>query len=190
MYGGYRWIFKSPWNDFAPEAKEKLLGIIVSFKQNTRIINRTVNHYKVICEDENGRIKKIMKRQKKGDHWAIRRSMHKDTVGGLISLKLIKTVSLQYALNDCSSIVDRSLRSEIKRLISKNNYDKKKILKHFVDIDYRWKEKDISKVDVYYWDHDLVATRFMSELNQSFDSDKIRSVTDSGIQRILLKHLT
>jgi len=187
--GGYQWIFKLPWEDFTREAKEKLSGVIVSFKQNTRLINKTTNRYQVIRRDEDGKQKKVIIRQEKGDHWAIRKSMHKDTVGGIVSLRFKKQVSLSNALNEWGSIVDRSLRSEIKHLMNSDAADKKKILKHFRDLNFQWNGKEISKVEVYYWDHDLVASRFLSELNQTFTSGKINSVTDSGIRKILSNHL-
>ena len=43
--GNYRWIIKKPWTTFTQDAREALSGIIVSLKQNLRIINKTTNIY-------------------------------------------------------------------------------------------------------------------------------------------------
>ncbi len=67
----YQWIFKQPWVGFIPEAKSKLEQVVVSFKQNLRIINKTINQHDIIKDGE-----KIKVKQKKGESWAIRKSLH------------------------------------------------------------------------------------------------------------------
>ena len=89
--------FLKPWANFTIDAKEKLETIVVSFKQNLRVINKATNSYESY-KDENGglRIGKDGKPQKdfipqtEGDSWAIRKSMHKDTVSGKVNLPRIK----------------------------------------------------------------------------------------------------
>lgn len=46
----------------------------------------------------------------------------------------------------------------------------------------------MSKVNVYYFDNDCAASRVT--LDDTFNSTKIESITDTGIQKILLKHLS
>lgn len=75
--------FKSPWKGFAPDVLKVLLRIVVSFKQNTRVINKTNNKtWQWVKED--GNLKKKLVKQTKGDNWAIRKSLHKETVSGQI----------------------------------------------------------------------------------------------------------
>lgn len=69
--------FLKPWSTFTADVEKTIRSMIVSFKQNLRVINKTTNKYQVI---ENG--KKTFKHQTKGDSWAIRKQMHKDTVYG------------------------------------------------------------------------------------------------------------
>ena len=64
-----------------------------------------------------------------------------------------KKVSLSNAIDDVDEIVDRSLRKEINSLI-KNGLNKKGILKHFKELQNKWEEKDISRIDIYYWQAD------------------------------------
>lgn len=81
--------FKLPWNSFVQEAKDKLETTIISFKQNLRVINKTVNKYQR-WEMVNGKMEKVLAKQTKGDSWAIRKPLHKDTVSGKVNLPHIK----------------------------------------------------------------------------------------------------
>lgn len=67
--------FHKPWDNFNKEAKDKLYTTVVSFKQNIRVINKTVNKYQT-WKNENGVMKKVIVPQTKGDNWAIRKSLH------------------------------------------------------------------------------------------------------------------
>lgn len=43
--GNYQWLIDKPWDTFTQDMYSILSNIIVSFKQNLRIINKTTNHY-------------------------------------------------------------------------------------------------------------------------------------------------
>lgn len=179
--------FFKPWDNFTIQAKESLENTIVSFKQNLRVINKTVNYYQKWMPDGNGDLKKEIVKQE-GNNWAIRKPMHKETVSGSVSLKKIKTgVSLLNAIDNPEMIVDKPLRKKIKQLIEEKN-DKKKIQTYFKSLENKWNDKDVTKVDVYYFDNENVASR--TKLDESFTSKVIEEkVTDSGIKKILLKHI-
>lgn len=183
----YKWVFNSPWNDFAKDAKDQLETTVVSFKQNLRVINKTINYYEKLIKDENGKIKKVLEKQTKGENWAIRKPMHKDTVSGLITIQRKKIVSISKAIEDHENIVDKDLKKKIKELIALK-YDQKLILKFFKVRENKWEGKDISKVELYYLDNTNVASRV--KLDESFTESKILgSVADTAIQKILLNHL-
>ncbi len=80
--------FIKPWDNFTIDAKKALENIIISFKQNLRIINKANNHYEKWVEKDNAKIKEAQ--QQTGVNWAIRKQMHKDTVSGKVDLKRIK----------------------------------------------------------------------------------------------------
>ena len=92
-------------------------SIIVSFKQNLRVINKMTNFY---WHYENG--KKVLARQTNGDGWAIRKSLHKAGLSGAVRLQTKKTVKLVDALDCINMIVDKEIRKEIKAVVS--NYGK------------------------------------------------------------------
>ncbi|NOU19361.1 MAG: type II CRISPR RNA-guided endonuclease Cas9 [Bacteroidales bacterium] len=173
--------FHKPWKTFTQDAQSVLEGIVVSFKQNLRVINKSVNHYQKFVDG-----KKVLEKQIKGDSWAIRKPMHKDTVSGSVTLRFKKMVQLTVAIDSVEMIVDKSLRAKVKELLVQNN-DKKKIVKFFKDIEYKWNDKDISRVEIYYLDNGNVASRV--KVDESFNGEKIGNITDTGIQKIMLNHL-
>lgn len=187
----YKWMFNKPWHTFTQDVRKSLQGIVVSFKQNQRVINKTINHYYKWTE-ENGNFVKKQVRQTKGDSWAIRKPMHKDTISGLVKLRFKKVVSLSAGIDEWRSITDSVLLQYIKQHVSKG-YDKKGIIKHFKDKENLFNGKDISKVELYYWEIDdngegkNAASRV--KVDGSFTSSVIESITDTGIQKIMLRHL-
>lgn len=193
--GHYREFLK-PWDSFTTDAKQTLENIIVSFKQNLRIINKTTNDYQHY--DENG--KKVMVKQEKGDSWAIRKSMHKDTGWGEVNLRFIKEVSLNEALKNPKAIVNKDFKIKVLELLRENR-DAKYIKKYVEDNKDVWSDIDIKKIEVYYYTKETkdryFATRFMSDLVGYMSGikeyekaiDKIKGITDTGIQKILMAHL-
>lgn len=185
--------FIKPWDSFTQDAQKVLENIIVSFKQNLRVINKTRNFYQHF---ENG--EKTFTRQKKGDSWAIRKPMHKDTIYGEINLRMKKPVSLKDALKNPKAIVEKDLKKKILELLA-DGKDVKAIKKYFEDNKDVWSDVNLSKIDVYYFTQDIknkhgqVKERYFAtrkSLDTSFDKKKIEtSIADIGIQKILLAHL-
>lgn len=189
----FEWVFHKPWESFTIDTKEHLGKIVVSFKQNLRVINRTSNKYQSyfdedgeLRKDKNGNPIKSIIPQVKGDAWAIRKPIHKDTVSGLVELRKVKTVALRLALDSHFDLLDKKLKKKISEL--KNlNYDNKLLLKFFKDREYKFDGRDVSKVEIYFQEKDLAASRV--SIDTSFSEKKIQSITDTGIQKILLNHL-
>lgn len=88
--------FHKPWESFTQDAKAKLETTIVSFKQNTRVINKTKNKY-LKWVDENGQLKKKLVPQTKGENWAVRKSLHKAFTYGKVELPFIKIPKDKFA---------------------------------------------------------------------------------------------
>jgi CRISPR-associated endonuclease Csn1 len=184
--------FIKPWATFTQDAKVALSNIIVSFKQNLRIINKGSNYYQHF---ENG--KKTLVKQSKGDNLSIRKSMHKDTVFGLVNLRRIKEVRLSEALKNPKTIVDKEFKKVIVNLLS-SGLKEKEIKNYFKDKD-EWTDVNLNKISVYYFTNDtndrFYATRFCNDLVSVFSgvkkekvNDTIAKITDNSIQQILLRH--
>jgi CRISPR-associated endonuclease Csn1 len=183
--GNYKWQFKKPWDTFTQDVRATLENIIVCFKQNLRVINKTTNKYQAY---EDG--KKVLKPQVKGENWAIRKPLHKETVFAKVTLRKVKTVELSKALKDWKSIVDAKLKQKIKAIIAEygGSADLEMLDKYFREKNYKVNDVDISKVQVYYFETENAATR--KSVDTSFTEIFIKkSVTDTGIQKILLNHL-
>lgn len=177
---------RKPWPTFTEDALKALQNIIVSFKQYVRVINKATNHFEHY--DDNG--KKVMVQQHSSQQWAIRKPLHKETVFGRVNLQRTKTVPFSKALTTPDRILDKQLRGHIQNMLQ-NGLDAKKINAIFKKNDYKLFGKDVSKVTVRYFTDEvepLVATR--KPLDDSFDEKKIKSITDTGIQKILLSYLS
>ena len=123
----YNWTFKKPWNTFTQDVRSALEMVVVSFKQNLRVINKATNYYEKWVEERGKMVKKKVKQE--GINWAIRKPLHKETISGKITLERVKV-------------------------------GKGKI---------------------------LTATR--KSIDSSFTEKTIASITDTGVQKILLNYL-
>ena len=183
--GNYKWMIKKPWETYTQDVYHVLKHIVVSFKQNLRVINKATNMY---AHFEEGK-KKSAKQE--GINWAIRKPMHKDTVFGEVNLRQVKTVSLNEAIKNPSRIVEKEFKEKLQLLLQEGS-DAKRIKKYFEDNKDIWQDINLSKIKVYYFTKEtkdrFFATR--KSLDTSFNKKKIEeSVTDTGIQKILLRHL-
>ncbi len=177
--------FLMPWLNFPVDAKNALENIVVSFKQNVRVINKATNRYQIKKND----ILKI--KTQKGTNWAIRKPMHKETVFAKVNLRQIKTTTINNAIDGVFAkefiFVDKKLSRKVKELMN-NSFDVKAIKKYFKD--NKFNDEKLKRVDVYYQDSNYSAVR--KTVDESFKSAKwiTESVTDTGIQKILINHLT
>ncbi|STD13021.1 type II CRISPR RNA-guided endonuclease Cas9 [Elizabethkingia anophelis] len=81
--------FLKPWETFTVDAKSRLETIIVSFKQNLRVINKATNYYEKYVEKEGKKVKERV--EQTGTNWAIRKPLHEETVSGKINLPWVET---------------------------------------------------------------------------------------------------
>lgn len=176
---------RKPWPTFTQDAYKALENVVVSFKNNIRVLSKATNRYERY--DDKGR--KVRVAQKGNDLWVVRKPLHKETVYGRVNLRRKESITLSKALDRVKDICHRPLRRYIQELESKG-FSKKQILAHFKDTDYRWNKQHVDKVEVWYNSEDktpMIATR--KPLDASFDAKKITSITDTGIQKILTNYL-
>ncbi|MDO4930087.1 MAG: HNH endonuclease domain-containing protein [Bacteroidales bacterium] len=186
--------FKKPWPSFTSDVLTTLNDIIVSFKQNQRIVTKSSNKYQVF---RNG--KKVFVRQTKGELLAIRKPLHKETFCGEINLRRIKEVNLKEAIMAPERIVEKDLKKKVKELIALG-YDTKAMTKYFELHAEEWPKINLKKIKVYYFSREEkdrtgeIKNRFFAtrkSLDTSFTAEKIeKSIADTGIQKILWHHLS
>lgn len=187
--GNYKWEFYKPWENFTKNAEDVLNQTIISFKQNTRVINKTVNKYQV-WKEEDGAMKKVTVKQSKGDNWAIRKPMHAETVSGKVFLKRIKQshITIANAIEQLELIVDKEVKKKLTEKIKQYPNNLVGLKKHLKAFPVMIDGKAIDKVKVYET-IEATATRERNNLDTTFDPKKIEKITDTGIQKILLNHL-
>ncbi|MCF6223202.1 MAG: CRISPR-associated protein Csn1 [Flavobacteriaceae bacterium] len=182
----YTKYFLMPWQNFPIDAKTQLEKTIVSFKQNTRVINKTNNKTWQWVKKE-GKWKKQLVVQTKGENWAIRKPMHKETVSGKVILKRKKGfVNLNTALDNYSMIVDKTIKHKIINAFSLFDKDLKKAKAHLKKNPIKVDDKEVKKILIY---ENIEATATRTALTDKFTRKHLESVTDTGIQKILENHV-
>lgn len=119
--------FLKPWNNFTTDARNNLEKIVVSFKQNLRVINKATNNYEKWVEKDGIKTKELVKQE--GINWAIRKPMHKETVSGQISLSWVKvpkgkiltatrkSLDTSFDLKTINSITDTGIQKILKNYL-------------------------------------------------------------------------
>ena len=164
-----------------------------SFKQNLLVATKATNSYE--CFDTASG-KKIRRHQSNREHYAIRKPLHKDSVYGEVILPSIASVNLKKALLKADRILDKRLKDKIFELRKLYNYSNKQIEEHLTKVCINcleWKNYDFKKIAVRILSNDADATHIVAirkPLDESFDKVKINTITDTGIQKILLNHLS
>lgn len=190
--------FYMPWDSFPADVLSTLQGIIVSFKNKVRIIQKSANKYTRFVEKD-GVKNKVVDRQDSSRNVTVRKSLHKDTVFGLVNIRRKKIVRIASAVDTPSMIVNKELKDIVHRLIEKyGNADRVK--KHLKDNAVMYSQFDLNKVEIYEFTNatkdPMVATR--ADLVSKFSDisgkeskilQRIEEITDTGIQKILLAHL-
>lgn len=119
--------FLKPWDTFTQDAKDALESIVVSFKQNIRVINKATNKYDKWMEIDGVKVKKQV--EQKGTNWAVRKQLHKDTVSGKVDLKWVK-VQKGKILTATRKNIDGSF--DVKSIESITDTGIQKILKNYL----------------------------------------------------------
>ena len=188
-HGHYTKSFQLPWPSFPMEAKQALESAVISFKQNLRVINKANNKTWQWVPKENGDFKKELVKQTKGDSWAIRKSLHKETVSGAVQIKRVKKgeSSLNYYLDKPDLIVDKQIKEKVNYLHGAFLGDVTKIKKHLKEHPLKIGGKKVDKIKVYEWTEGATATR--TPLSDKLTRKQLDGITDTGIQRILNNHV-
>jgi CRISPR-associated endonuclease Csn1 len=121
--------FYKPWESFTQDAKAKLETTVVSFKQNLRVINKATNYYEKLVDGKKVKVKQD------GVNWAIRKSLHKDTVSGKVELPRIKvpkdkiltatrkSLDTSFNLKTIESITDTGIQKILRNYLTEMNND-------------------------------------------------------------------
>lgn len=125
--------FLKPWDSITQDTRKVIENVVVSFKQNMRIINKATNRY-IKYETQNGELKKAVVEQK-GTNWAVRKSLHKDTVSGQVNLPRIKvpkdkiltatrkSIDPSFNLKTIESITDTGIQKILKNYLKSKGGD-------------------------------------------------------------------
>ena len=120
--------FRKPWDNFTVDAKKALETVVVSFKQNIRVIKKATNNYQKWVDKNEIKVKDTIKQE--GINWAIRKPMHKETVSGKVDLSWVKvpkgkiltatrkSVDSTFDLKTIDSITDTGVQKILKNYLA------------------------------------------------------------------------
>jgi len=176
-----------PWESIASDAYEMLSKVIISFKNNKRVINKTVNYYQKYLEQPDGSWKKGYVKQKTNhDHWAIRKPMHKETIYGRLAQTEYKMVTLSVALRDIESIANGQIKRSLRKLVEiyKGNVAKiKKYLKaHPLEID----GDEVTKIAVRVVNDNWATSKLTLDANVK--KAQLLKIVDPNLKNKLIRH--
>lgn len=160
-----------------------LQNTIVTFKQNLRVINKTVNRYNKTPNKNKFEKQNTDNGQKQ--NWSIRRSLGKGTfyskidVGKRENKQLITNAEFFY--HNIDAIVNSELRSQIREIKKTSNSE---------DMFKKNLKEKFSNIRIECIDY-KIASRFNSELNTTFNREKIKTISDTvgRTKAILLNQL-
>lgn len=191
--------FQMPWESFTANAKNKLEKAIISFKQNTRVINKSNNKF-WSYKDENGNLnigkdgkpKKKLRKQTKGDNWAIRKALHDPMPYGKVKLEF-DVLKIADNIGKRNLIIDDEIKNAIEKLFilnDKNIGNTKKYLKQNPLIDKNGFV--IEKTHFKLYNYKYGKKQPINKLaDKKYDGivKNIYKVGDYNIQIELMKHL-
>lgn len=125
--GDYTKNFQLPWNSFPVDAKNSLEKTVVSFKQNLRVINKATNKF-WSYKDENGnfnigkdgKLKKKLRKQTKGENWAIRKALHNPMPYGIVELDF-DVLDIHKNIGKRDFIIDKFIKEKVEGIFIKND---------------------------------------------------------------------
>ena len=190
--------FVMPWEHFPADVLSTLRSIIVSFKSRVRIVQKSTNRYSYFMEKD-GERKKILKAQDSSRNITVRKSLHKDTVYGLVNIRRRKTVQIAKAIETPSMIVDKNLKLLVRELMERFG-SVAKVKAHFRENAVMYPQFNLSSVEIYEFSNDtkepMVATRsdLLSKFKDAAGNEekimrRIEEITDTGIHKILRAHV-
>lgn len=175
-----------PWDTLTQDARTALEEVVVSFKQNTRVLTRTGNRTQAL--DEQGRHIEVA--QTKGEHLAIRKPLHKQTVFAHVNLRRKRTVSLKEAIANRENIVDKELKAAVCKYFDVYGFDVKFTVKAFKENGNKFRGHDVSRVEIYYFtDDDETLCAVRKAIDETITLKQIESITDTCIRDTLTNYL-
>lgn len=179
--------FLKPWPNFTAEAKKMTECIIASFKSDNKIITKAQNYYQKYAQINGEWKKRWVKQENHPDYWAVRQSLHKETVSGQVTLREYTSVTLSNLMGEPDKIANPEIRKKVKAAHALFNGDIKKIRQHFKDNPIILDGIEVVKTEKITFNNQYVATR--KPITQDLTLKQLDQITDSGLRKELKAHL-
>jgi CRISPR-associated endonuclease Csn1 len=178
------------------DAKIALENIIVSFKQNLRVINKATNYYEKWVEKEGKKVKVKVKQE--GTNWAIRKSLHTPMPYGKKSY-FFDLLKIAESVGKREYIIDDEIKTKVEKVLVECNgkiTEAQKKLKQFPLIDNNGNPiiQTTFRINTEKFRRrqpiSLLSNRGQGGIKTIEDAKKIiYKIVDFKIQKDLLKHI-
>ena len=188
--------FKKPWDNFTKDVKNTLETVIVSFKQNLRVINKATNNYQKWVEKDGKLIKANVKQE--GTNWAIRKSIHTPMPYGK-KYYFFDLLKIAESVGKREYIIDAEIKGKVEKVLAECNgkiSEAQKRLKQIPLIDingnpiiqtaFRIKTEKFRRRQPIF----LLSNRGQGGIKTIEDAKKIiDKIVDFKIRKDLIKHI-
>ncbi len=188
--------FKKPWDNFTIDAKNTLETVVVSFKQNLRVINKATNNYQKWVEKDGKLVKAKVKQE--GTNWAIRKSIHTPMPYGK-KYYFFDLLKIAESVGKREYIIDAEIKEKVEKVLADCNgkiSEAQKRLKQnpLVDIcgnpiiqtAFRIKTEKFRRRQPFF----LLSNRGQGGIKTIEDAKKlIDKIVDFKIRKDLIKHI-
>lgn len=178
--------FIKPWSNFTAEAKKITEGIIASFKSDNKIITKAQNYYEKYAQINGEWKKRWFKQESHPDYWAVRQSLHKETVSGQVTLREYTSANLANLLAEPGKIANPEIRKKVKAAHALFNGDIKKVRQYFKDNPILFDGQEVVRTEKITFNDQYVATR--KAISQDLTLKQLDQITDTGLRKELKAH--
>lgn len=180
--------YKLPWKSIAQDTYDTLSQVIASFKQNKRVATKTINYYQKYVQQSDGTWKKkYVKQATHPQHWAVRKSLHKDTVYGQVTLREYKKVSVNLAIKNIDSIADKTIKLELREMLSKLGGNIDELKKYLKKNPIQREDKNLSKIHIIHYNSDYSTSKM--KIDESVTVKQLHKIVDEDLKWQLLNQL-
>ena len=180
--------YKLPWQNIAQDTFDTLSKVIASFRQNKRVATKTTNYYQKYVEQSDGTWKKkYVKQATHPQHWAVRKSLHKDTVFGQVTLREYKHVSINEAIKNIDAIADRMIKIEVREILSKLGGNVEELKKYLKKNPIQRESKNLSKIHIIHYNSDYSTSKM--KIDENVTIKQLHKIVDEDLKRQLINHL-
>lgn len=177
-----------PWESIAQDAFDALEKVIVSIKNNNRVINKTINYYQKYIEQADGSWKKgYVKQATNNDHWAVRKPLHQETIYGRLTQVEYKDVSVSSAWGNVELIANSEIKSQLRKVHATYKGDYKKAKKYLKHSPLQLDGKEVNRITMRLENPNYATSQLT--IDSTVKRKQLDKIVDQKLKAEIISHL-